>query len=224
MKFKILVIDEELAEIRKVQSEFDPMIVAEEVEVLEFLPKPELDEMIESIILESPDALIVDYQLNTIKTDIGRNTQINYTGADLVEAFQRRRLNFPCFIASSFEDTAVGDKNTSDVNIVYSKMELNNPQIQKIKFRDRVRMQIVKYRNILEEKELRLNELLEKKRAGLVLSILEEEEIVELDSFIEHSLDIESAVPKELKRISNQDKLKELIIITESFIKGVKGG
>ena len=223
MTYKILVIDEELAEIRKVQLEFDPMITSDEVDVIPFLPKPDLSIMIDSILAEGPDALIVDYQLNTIKTDIGRDTQINYTGADLVDAFRNRRLYFPCFIASSFEDSAVGDKNTADVNMVYSKMELNSQIIKKIRFRDRVKMQIVKYHNLISQKETRLENLLARKVKGDSLTINEEEEIVEIDTFIENSLDRESSIPRELKVVSNKEKLRELIEITENLIKGVRG-
>ena len=101
MAFKILVIDEEMAEIEKVQFEFDPWIEDKSFEVDSLLPIQNLNEMIDLILQEKPNAIIVDYQLNRVKTDIG-NIQINYNGAILISEFLKRRVGLPCFIASSY--------------------------------------------------------------------------------------------------------------------------
>ncbi len=223
MAFKILVIDEEMAEIEKVQFEFDPWIEDKSFEVDSLLPIQNLNEMIDLILQEKPNAIIVDYQLNRVKTDIG-NIQINYNGAILISEFLKRRVGFPCFIASSYENDAVDDKNTLDVNIIYSKSDLNNPNSQQIRFRERVKKQISKYIEILSMKELRLNELVDKKRDNGSLSLPEEEELIEIDSFLENSLDKNSAIPKALKEHSNMQKLKELISITEEFMSAMNNG
>lgn len=222
MNFKILVIDEELSEIEKVQCEFDPWIEEGLFEVKPLLPIPSKVEMIDRIIEEKPDAIIVDYQLNRVKKDIG-NIQINYNGAALILEFLNKRTGFPCFIASSYENDAVDDKKTMDVNIIYSKSELNNPTSKQIRFRERVKKQIIKYNRIVKEKQERLDSLIEKRR-NAPLSLKEEEELIELDTYLEHTLNKENAVPKELKRISNQDKLKELIMLTQEFMEILKNG
>jgi len=221
MQFKILVIDEELAEIEKVQFEFDPWIENNSVEVKALLPVQNQDEMINLILDEKPNAIIVDYQLNRVKTNIG-NIQINYNGATLISEFLKIRNGFPCFIASSFENDAVDDKNTFDVNIIYSKSDLNNPTSQQIRFRDRVKKQIIKYIELLSDKQNRLNELVLKERRDGTLSLPEEEELIEIDNFLESSLDRSNAIPKTLKETSNMEKLKELISITEEFMRTFK--
>ena len=122
--YKILFIDEEndtLQDFEEFVEKYPSKITLEPVTMF---PLSNLDEMIERIIKIAPDAIISDYRLNELKTDIKYN--VPYNGVDLVEEYQEIRNNFPCFVLTALDDEAVN--NSNDVNIVYVKNILYNQE------------------------------------------------------------------------------------------------
>ena len=82
---------------------------------------------------ENYDAIITDHKLNE------ENSNIQFDGIDLVEAILKRRIDFPCFILTSFDDEAVRDGE--DVNIVYIKGLMESDEEKeghKAKFIDKI--------------------------------------------------------------------------------------
>ena len=182
MAYKVLFIDEEKSQ----QSEFmEYMESASDLEVQCVYPKSDLEEMIQLIDELVPNAIVSDFLLNEIKEDI--KYVVKYTGSELVNEYQRQRPAFPCFVLTSHDDEAVA--KSDDVNVVYIKNLMHNGEKEsKAKFYEKIKEQINKYRKSIEAAQSELSALVEKKRKdGLTLP--ESERMIELDDFLEKSLD-----------------------------------
>jgi len=221
--YKILFIDEE-------QDVFDDFLdyveaspLKAEFEVIVELPLPELDEMRDLVIKISPDALITDFMLNEAKVDIKYN--VPYNGSALVQAFIELRQDFPCFILTSFDDQAINQSD--DVNIVYIKNILHADTEKQTKarasFLERVKNQINHYRTRIEEKESRLTELIKLREEGGA-DIIDEKELIELDDFLEKSIDRKSMVPSEFKKLSNTQRLDQLLSKADEMLNIINNG
>ena len=204
MAYKVLFIDEE-----KEQQDYfkDYMDAAPEMEVACIYPASELEDMIQEIDELAPNAIVSDFLLNEIKVDI--QYAVKYTGSELVNEYQRQRPAFPCFVLTSHDDEAV--VGSDDVNVVYVKDLLHSGEPEaKAKFYEKIKEQINKYLKSIEAAQSELSALVEKKQKdGLTLP--ESERMIELDDFLEKSLDSYSALPKDMKRPEAIDMLSKLI-------------
>lgn len=204
MAYKVLFIDEE-----KEQQDYfkDYMDAAPDVEVVCICPESELDDMIQKIDELAPNAIVSDFLLNEIKVDI--QYAVKYTGSELVNEYQRQRPAFPCFVLTSHDDEAV--IGSDDVNVVYVKDLLHSGEPDaKAKFYEKIKEQINKYRKSIEAAQSELSALVDKKQKE-GLSLPESERMIELDDFLEKSLDSYSALPKDMKRPEAIDMLSKLI-------------
>lgn len=156
---------------------------------------------------EHPDAIVTDHQLNEIKTEIQYN--VSYNGAELVNAYRDICPNFPCFVITSYDNDAIS--TSKDVNLVYVKILMNGGEEgAKAKFHDKMVEQIDKYKKSIDEAQIELTALVQKKQEkGLTLH--EEDRLVELDSFLEKSLDSYTALPADIKRSESLEHLSEVI-------------
>ena len=216
--YKILFIDEENDTLQDFEEFVEKFHSKTKLEPITMFPLSDLDEMIESIIKIAPDAIISDYRLNELKTDIKYN--VPYNGVDLVEEYQRIRSNFPCFVLTALDDEAVNSSN--DVNIVYVKNILYNKEEgnAKAKFLDRVISQIEHYENRIESYKQELAKLIEIRRSGKA-DILVENRIIELDDFLEKSIDGRSVIPIEFKTLTNSNKLDNILSKVDLLLKKI---
>ena len=168
------------------------------------------------------DAVVTDHMLNDIKTNIDYN--IPYNGVQLVQVFLQERERFPCFILTSFDDKAV-DQST-DVNLIYTKGILHDSEKAtqaQANFLDRIKNQIIHYRQAIEDSENRLLELIAKKEAD-GLNAPEEDEMICLDTFIEKSLDKKSILPSTAKAMKESDSISELLKKVDELTKKIDKG
>lgn len=219
----IVFVDEQRSEHNKFQRVFKQEILTKDVDVTPLLPCQTMDEMIELIISYHPDALVVDWNLNDIKTE-GVVYNVGYTGSDLVKEFLSVRNTFPCFIATSLDEDASKAYSTFDVNMIYPKSSsfdenISNEQI--LTFKDKVLLQINKYKTLIEDKEVRFEELLNKKRSGQDLTYDDELELRSLDSFLEAAIDNRAKTPDDLKEITNTKKLDSLLMSVNSLLERI---
>lgn len=217
--YKILFIDEENEQLDYFKDHIESFNLNKKVESLTTLPKETVDDMIETILGYSPDAIVTDFKLNEMKTDI--SFTVPYDGVDLVNEFLSIRNFFPCFILTAFDDEAV--KVSEDVNIVYIKNILHNNKDEKAKasFLDRVLSQVDNYRFRIKEAHEELNFLLSLRKEGNI-GIKQESRIIELDNLLERSIDARNSIPPELKRITNAEKLNDLINNVEDLLKKIQ--
>jgi len=217
--FRLLFIDEEKDAFDDFKDYVDDSPLKGEFEIITEFPLDDLDEMVESIFKINPDAIITDFMLNEHKTDI--SYVVPYDGAKLVERFTSIRNKFPCFILTSFDDHAVNQ--SEDVNIVYIKNILHDSRAEskaKATFLERVKSQIIRYQTRIHDAEERIFELIAKREAGKA-SIAEEDELIELDQFLESTVDRKSSIPKEYKALSNTKRLGQLLSKVDDVLKKV---
>lgn len=217
-KYKILFIDEEKDSFDDFLNYVEKSTRAGEIEPITQLPLEDLDMMLERIFEISPDAIITDFNLNEKRVDIDYN--VPYNGTELLEAFLSKRTDFPFIVLTAFDDVAINE--TDDVNKIYVKHILhksNKKEATKARatFLDRVIASINHYQSKLKNAEEELIQLLEKKNAGEA-NYDEEQRIIELDGFIEKSVDKGSSIPSEYKLSSNTGKLGELLSRVDSII------
>lgn len=206
--FKILFIDEEKDTLDDFELYVEDFPSKVEIKPFTAFPLPTLDEMIEYIIKSAPDALVVDFRLNEMKNDIKYN--VPYNGVDLVEEYQSIRNNFPCFVLTAIDDEAVN--HSEDVNLVYIKNILYNKEEgnAKAKFLDRVLGQIEHYKSRIENAKKELAELVSLRESGKA-DINIENRIIDLDDFLEKSIDAKNSLPLEFKTLSNSNRLDSII-------------
>lgn len=220
--YKILFIDEE-------QETFDDFLdyveyssTKDKIEVQTEFPLENIEEMIELIFKINPDAIVVDFRLNEMKTDIQYN--VPYNGVELVDEFLKTRMGFPCFVLTAFDDLAVSASD--DVNKVYIKNILHNNKEEskaKAKFLDRVINQIEHYKSKINNAEKELLSLIELRKSGKA-GISDEERIIELDQFLENTIDRKHSIPKEYKTLSNEDRLNKILNTVDEILKKVDNG
>ena len=189
-----------------------------QTEILSEFPRPTLEEMIDVIIKINPDALITDFMLNEKKTSISYG--VDYNGIELVKKFTTIRDSYPCFVMTSFDDDAV--RESDDVNIVYIKDILHSEKSSNVKasFLEKVVSQITHYKARIASAESELMRLLELRQNGNA-NINDENRIIELDQFLEHSLDKRSSIPKAFKELSNTDRLQDILSKVDTLLSRV---
>jgi hypothetical protein len=204
----VVYIDDNPREARAVQMALD-----KQLQVHFLLPEEDFDVLMERVFAYRPDAVIVDFRLS----DLVRN--IRYDGYQVLQSILDGKEKFPVFILTSNQGDAFAE--VDDVNFVYEKSQLHNGNAT---FRERIISQIYKYKKKLEESETRLLALIAKRENenGENLTLAEEKELIELDSFIEKSLDKKSAVPEELKATSNEKKVSDMLKEVDELMEKVK--
>lgn len=203
MKYKIAFIDDEPKHLRTYKRRANDHFDIVDIELVE-----ELTLLINSIIDNKLNAVVVDFNLTA--------ADVRYTGADIVDALSIRLPDLPVFMLTAFEDNA--EINVYDVNKIYVKEDYfsNSDRLNK-----RIKLQINHYLNNIKIKQDRISFLLSKLKEKK-LSIQEEEELLELDDYIESSFMGVSTVPKDLKRISNSELLNKLVNNADCILKEIK--
>lgn len=219
--YKLLFIDEEKEQFEYFLDYVDGSDAKLKFEIITQLPLKTLNEMIGQIIKINPDAIIVDYWLNEKKSDLESNYNVPYNGVELVEEFQSIRQKFPCFVLTAKDGDAVS--TSKDVNIVYTKSLMHNESSEtnaKATFTDRVFNQIEHYKSRIENAKSQLSELLEIRIAGKA-DIDIENKIIELDDFLEKSIDAKNSIPSEFKSLSNSNRLDNILNRVDELLKKI---
>ena len=216
MKYKILFIDEEKSQ----QDEFADFMdhYLDRVELICCYPLSTQVDTIAMIDELHPDAIVSDFKLNDIKDDIKYN--VSFDGSELMDAYLDERPGFPCFVLTSFDDEAI--YRSHDLNIVYLKRDLHPSKDDKITFADRIIQKIVSYHAEISNAQERLNDLMELRRNNQATS-KDEQELIELDSFLERSLGQKTQVPAGMKELSNMNRLNELIGKADAILAKLEG-
>lgn len=210
-KYKILFVDEVAADIRRFQRYVEKNDSDKDFELIVMTPENTLKNFLNKIKDEKFDAIITDYKLHE------ENANINFDGLDLVKAILSEKINFPCFVLTSFDDEAVA--NGEDVNIVYIKglMHVGAEDGGHATFLDKIKNQILHHRKRIQDAENELLELVEKSDKQN-LNAKDEARLLELDTFIEQSTDKKSALPQNLKSTKNLDALHKMIESTDELL------
>ncbi len=208
--FKVLYIDEEVKMHRRYKRYAEGCFEIETVS-----PHDSLEELINYISEISPNAIIVDHNLAEFKATV------NYDGVDVVREYRKVKASFPIFILTSFDDRAIAE--AEDVNIVYSKSEVNiseRDNKKNVTFNDKVLAQIEHYLKRIDMAEKEALALIER-ASEEPLDIHEEARLIELDSLLNGELDKAIDIPPHLKNQSNIELTKQLIEVSEGLINAI---
>ena len=210
-EYKILFVDEVKSDIRRFQRYVHRKDIDKKFNLIVEIPENTLDNFMNKISNENFDAIITDHKLHE------ENANISFDGIDLVREILKDKIDFPCFVLTSFDDEAVihGD----DVNIVYIKglMDKDGENKAHATFLDKIENQIKHYRKRIEDSETELLELIEKSNEQ-ALNAQDEARLMELDTFIEQSTNQKSSLPEHLKGTRNLDQLHKMIDSTDELL------
>lgn len=202
-KYNLIYVDEEPSKrndfLRDTEDDFKVVAMA---------PVIDIDELIETLLHSQADAFVIDYKLG--ETD----RTISYNGVEVVKKIHTKRPKFPCFIFTNYDNDAISE--SEDVNYVYSK-DVMTGSIGKISFNDRIKAQIKNYQDNLTNLEQELIELIAKGK-NHPLNSAEEQNLIKLDTLLNHYLNKNIDVPAELKESKQLKKLEELISISEKLL------
>jgi hypothetical protein len=207
----IAYVDEQSIGIRDFQRKF-----SNDFEVIGLLPQERLTDLVDTIFKKGAKAVVTDFNLKEYKEDIKYN--VPYDGVELVEMIREIRHGFPCFVLTSYDSAAI--QESKDVNLIYPKNALND-KIGNTTLQEKVRIQIKHYVADLDKNSKEFDLLLEKRRAGKFTET-DEARLIELDTFLEKSLNGKKALPSIAKQGSGVKKLNELLEQTDKLISELK--
>lgn len=164
------------------------------------------EEMVHKVYETKPDALIIDYKLSS-------QQNIAYSGVSLAEAIDAKLHDFPIFILTSFQDD-VYSKECFDVYQVFDFERYIGDQNERLEINSKIVEQIRKYNRMIFQWKSELSELIPLK--GTSVSI--DDRIMELDTWIENSIDGTSALCLKMKRDLGSNHIQELIAKIDSII------
>lgn len=164
------------------------------------------EEMVHKVYEIKPDALIIDYKLSS-------QENIAYSGVSLAEAIDAKLHDFPIFILTSFQDD-VYSKECFDVYQVFDFERYIGDQNERLEINSKIVEQIRKYNRMILQWKSELAALIPLK--GTSVSI--DDRIVELDTWIENSIDGLSALSPKMKRDLGSNHIQELIAKIDSII------
>lgn len=199
--FKIAYLDDEDAVIRQFQ-----ISTREKLDI----PDIELTDDIDGIILmlkeEQYDALIMDYSLNDTKDGI------NFTGIDVINKVFEEMEDFPCFILTSFEETA--EEGNVNPDMIYSKSDVLQDSARFVR---KIERKIINYQEKIKSYQREVA-ILVQFSSERPLHLEEEERLIHMDSFLERISSKSGAIPEELKSTKNNQLIKSLIEKTEMIL------
>ncbi|GAB1534387.1 hypothetical protein ADMFC3_00180 [Geovibrio sp. ADMFC3] len=197
---KVVYIDESVRDRSKFQRNFSDVF-----NIDTFHPEKEINLFIESIFSHSPDLIVTDFCLSD-NAEQG-DEPVSYNGGELIKHIQSYKLNFPCYVATAYEDDAIGNANPDSV---YVKEDINNNQETKHKMIQRMEAKVTQYQKWLSEIKEQFDELI-KKKEGEGLTAKEENTFFELDTLIEKAINGTTATSIIQKDTRNTQMLKDLI-------------
>lgn len=214
IKINIGIIDDDESKITQIISKIEDGVenadaeIVERYENYELVPieleiKRDINEMLEQIVDCNVRALIVDYKLSSYATTV------DYTGVKFAQRTNNKFYDFPIFILTSFEAELFKHEIFNAYQVFDSNRYLNEEK-ERIELNVKIIEQCLKYEKQIIEWEDELKQLLEHQGESDEV----DSRIVELDSFLEKSIDGESALPLKTKNHlmnNNFEKLMDMM-------------
>lgn len=177
-------------------------LVPVEIDIL-----PDMNAVIDDIIEKEIDVLLIDYQLSSY------DSHVNYTGVGVANRADQKYLGFPVFVLTSFE-ADLYKKEIFDAYKVFDFERYMHDDKERIEINKKLIEQCVKRRRDIENKREELNRLL--KMEGTNQEI--DDRILELDEFLERSLDGDNAISKSEKKRLLNSRYEELLKLLRKVV------
>lgn len=177
-------------------------LVPVEIDIL-----PDMNAVIDDIIEKEIDVLLIDYQLSSY------DSHVNYTGVGVANRADQKYLGFPVFVLTSFE-ADLYKKEIFDAYKVFDFERYMHDDKERIEINKKLIEQCIKRRRDIENKREELNRLL--KMEGTNQEI--DDRILELDEFLERSLDGDNAISKSEKKRLLDSRYEELLKLLRKVV------
>lgn len=165
--------------------------------------------IVDQIIEKEIDVLLLDYQLSSFVANV------DFTGVSVAVNTNNKFLNFPVFILTSFEDELYKHE-VFDAYKVFDFERYMSDEAERIELNRKIIEQYRMRKKELAEKQDELYELL--KHGGESQQITNR--ILELDDYIEKSLDGETAISSEDKKRFLYGEYDEVISLLKKITEG----
>lgn len=161
---------------------------------------PEIDDLITEVIDNNINALLIDYQLSSFES------QVDYTGVEIADKTDNRFLGFPVFVLTSFE-AELYKHEVFDSYKVFDFSRYMDDEKERVELNKKIIEQFLKRRKEIEIKKKELDELLTRTNRTPEM----DDRIMDLDDFLERSLDGESALSKSQKKRLIDNRFDEVL-------------
>lgn len=162
--------------------------------------EPEIDYIITELIDKNIDALLIDYQLSSFES------QVDYTGVEVADKTDNKFLGFPIFILTSFE-AELYKHEVFDSYKVFDFFRYMDEKDERIELNKKIIEQFLKRNKEIEIKKNELDKLLKQTNRTPEM----DDRIIDLDDFLERSLDGESALSKSQKKRLVDNRFDEVL-------------
>lgn len=173
--------------------------------------REQLSEMTDAVLEANPDCVLIDYRLNSEEL-------VDYDGVELAESILGVLRNIPLFILTAYEDDLFRSSTFSAYQVYdVEKMFVNGQPCDDVsksntahdELLKKIVKQAINYRHILSSLTEELKSLLEKNQQERTAA--DNSRILEIDSFLEHSLDSQHALPAITRQELTSNDFEKLI-------------
>lgn len=213
MKYKIAYIDEDKGWINTFYHTFKNDF---EIFRMEVNQESSVESILLDIQINNLDAVVTDYLLE-------ENAEVPFNGNNIVEALKNTRPHFPIIMLTSFPTQAIG--HTDDVHIIYTKdiltIENDKDQEELDVFKNKISVNISNYYKKINETNLKIEQLIEKRNSSS-LDIKEEEELSKLYILFDELNPDGKDLPANLINRDSITKLNEFVKETKEILEELK--
>ena len=213
MKYKIAYIDEDKGWINTFYQTFKNDFDILRIEVN---PESSVESILNQLLESDLNAIVTDYLLE-------ENAEVPFNGNKIVEEMKKIKPHFPIVMLTSFPTQAIG--HTDDVHIIYNKNILsveNDREKEELDiFKSKIQSNISNYYKKIDDTNLRIEELVEK-RNDVGLEIFEEEELTKLYILFDELNPEGKDLPANLIHRDSISKLNEFVSETREILEELK--
>ena len=213
MKYRIAYIDEDKGWINTFYQTFKNDFDILRIEVN---PESSVESILNQLLESDLNAIVTDYLLE-------ENAEVPFNGNKIVEEMKKIKPHFPIVMLTSFPTQAIG--HTDDVHIIYNKNILsveNDREREELDiFKSKIQSNISNYYKKIDDTNLRIEELVEK-RNDVGLEIFEEEELTKLYILFDELNPEGKDLPANLIHRDSISKLNEFVSETREILEELK--
>ena len=210
--YKLAYIDEDKAWINTFYQTFKDDF---EIQKIIVTSRSSVSSILGSLDLENLDAIVTDYLLE-------ESGEVSFNGNKIIEELKRINPYFPVVMLTSYTIQAINQ--TDDVHIIYSKdiltVEDEKDEEELDVFRKKIQSNIFNYYKKIDNTNLRIEELVEKRKKSLTMS--EEEELTKLFILLDELNPSGKDLPANLIDRSSISKLNELVDDAKEILEKIK--
>jgi len=213
MKYRIAYIDEDKGWINTFYQTFKNDFDILRIEVN---PESSVEAILDLLLSSDLNAIVTDYLLE-------ENAEVSFNGNRIVEEIKKIKPHFPIVMLTSFPTQAIG--HTDDVHIIYNKNILsveNDREKEELEiFKTKIQSNISNYYKKIEDTNIRIEQLVEK-RNNQGLDIPEEEELTKLYILFDELNPEGKDLPANLIHRDSISKLNEFVNETKEILEELK--